>query len=175
MQSLNPITEARKAEHRKYDEAYKRPNYRMGDARKIDAEQDIRAFFHDHMGETNRLTFLDVGCGRGEMLDFAISVGFVEADGLEVVEALIDNDRISYGEIYAMALADNAYDLVTTFDVLEHIHRADTVKALDELIRVARRGVILTANNRPSTLPTGEDLHINKMPYTRVYPRAIKA
>lgn len=166
MQSLNPINEARKIEHLKYEKAYKLQTYRMGDARKIDAEQDVRAFFHDHQGHMLGLTYLDVGCGRGEMLDLAISIGFSEAKGLEVVETLIDNDRVSYGEIYAMPLADKTYDLVTTFDVLEHIHRADTVKALDELMRVARCGVILTANNRPSMLPSGEDLHINKMSYS---------
>jgi len=164
MQANRETTDARKLEHAKYDQTYLDPNYRMGDARKTDAIQDIQKFFSEH-DAGNFLTMLDVGCGRGEMLEIGREIGFEKCDGIEVVAYLIDNVDVQYGEIYSLPISSNQYDLVTCFDVLEHIHRTDTEAALGELIRVASRAVILTANNRPSFATNGADLHINKMPY----------
>jgi SAM-dependent methyltransferase len=158
------VLAARQFEHAKYVNCYQDPNYRMGDGRKADAIQDIQKFFEDHPGEY--LAMLDVGCGRGEVLDIGEGIGFDLVRGLEVCGFLIDGHRVRYGEIYDMPDLKNDFDLVTCFDVLEHIHRFDTEVALDELLRVASRSVILTANNRPSVNKQGEDLHINKMPYT---------
>jgi hypothetical protein len=50
-------------------------------------------------------------------------------------------------------------------DVIEHLIPGDDERACRELGRVARRHIIVTANNRPSMRHIGEDLHINKRPH----------
>ena len=52
----------------KYISAYKYPEYRMGDLRKASAQGLL-------MAAPSRESFLDIGCGRGEMLDYAKEKG----------------------------------------------------------------------------------------------------
>ena len=51
-------------------------------------------------------------------------------------------DRIQDGDIHNIQFDDNAFDIVTSNAVIEHIQ--DPVKAVNELFRVARRGCVIT-------------------------------
>jgi hypothetical protein len=55
--------------------------------------------------------------------------------------------------------------VVSLFDVIEHLIPGDDELACRELARVAKRHILITANNRPSFNKAGDDLHINKRPY----------
>lgn len=148
----------REAEHAKYRAAYRQPKYRMSGARMEDAVRDLADL-------PCRGSYLDVGCGRGEMLRHALQLGYLPAHGAEVVDDLIDGVTVVRGEAHALPFTDAAFDVVSLFDVIEHLPVGDDELACQELRRVARRFVLLTANNRPSKLKTGEDLHINIRPY----------
>jgi len=151
-------TLARSAEHAKYVRAYASPRYAMGAARMADARRDLAS-------APLRGAYLDVGCGRGEMLDFAESIGFAPVQGVEVVADLIDGARVVRGEVHDLPLPDKSVDVATMFDVIEHLVPGDDERACRELARVARRRVLLTANNRESKLPDGTELHINRRRY----------
>src|SRR5262245_61808815 len=75
--ALSASTERRAAEHAKYVRAYASANYGMGDARRHSAVADLAAL--------PRGSYLDVGCGRGEMIAEALRLGFIPCDGTEVV------------------------------------------------------------------------------------------
>jgi len=153
------IDDARKAEHDKYLIAYKHPNYRMGKGRMT---ASIAALYDLHA----KGSYLDVGCGRGEMLDIAKQMGYEPVQGTEVIEPLINNDiRICFAPVYNLPFDDNSIDVVTLFDVIEHILPADTERALSELNRVAKKHILLTAANYPSK-SMGIELHINIKEYT---------
>lgn len=141
-------------EHAKYIEAYKGV-YGMGRKRKSKAFDEI-----DKLHETG--SFLDVGCGRGEVMEYALNY-FNPVKGIEVVPYLL-NDDVVFGEIYGIPFDDNSFDVVTCFDVLEHILPEDTIISLKELNRVYRKAMILSAANYESYC-NGIDLHINKRPY----------
>jgi len=145
-------------EHRKYEAAYKIPNYHMGGARMTDACAALSSL-------PVRGSYLDVGCGRGEMLDFAEQNGFSSVSGVEIVPALIDGNRVVRGEVHDLPFPDLSFAVVTMFDVIEHLIPGDDELACRELDRVASRHIILTANNRPSKNAIGEELHINKRDY----------
>lgn len=151
---------ARKAEYKKYADAYKGV-YGMGKARRLAAFAVI-----DSIEQTGN--FLDVGCGRGEVLGYAKFKGFDPVCGVEVVEDLlseIDEIKVVYGESHSLPFEDNTFDVVTCFDMIEHVLPQDTVLSLNELDRVSRHSVILSAANYPSWC-NGIDLHINKRPYS---------
>lgn len=150
----------RAKEHQKYSDIYARmPEYRMGGVRKQDAKEDLETL------ATGSL--LDVGCGRGEVLDLADEIGLHPVCGIEVVEHLCDGKRVIHGMLPNLPIKDAAFDHVTCFDVLEHLPPGDETPALYELKRVARRTVIVTANNRQSRDPqTGANLHINIREYS---------
>ena len=150
--------EARAIERDKYVDAYNNPSYGMGAAR-------FRASSSALADLPLRSTLLDVGCGRGEMLDFAHRLGF-EVRGCEVVPALIDNQRVIFGEAHALPFGADSFDVVTLWDVIEHLRPDDTAQVLAELARVARKHVLITAANYSSRAhPGGPELHINRRDY----------
>ena len=127
----------RSAEVEKYRIAYDRPGYRMGHRRLVESRHFLSQLPH-------RGAYLDVGCGRREMMKAAEGLGFVEVRGLEVVDDLVDMESVFYGCAHANPFGDNAFDIVTMFDVIEHLLPGDDEAACRELARVASRDVILT-------------------------------
>lgn len=133
-------------------------SYRMGDRRMADAIRHLTAL-------PTRGAYLDVGCGRGEMLGRAAALGFAPVKGTEIVPALLDGERIVRGEVHALPFADKSFDVVTMLDVIEHLIPCDDELACRELARVARAYVLITANNHASFNSAGDDLHIIRRPY----------
>lgn len=162
MTEINNADREREAD--KYKHVYATlPDYRMGDLRAMDARRDVAWSY-----EAGARSLLDVGCGRGEMLDYAASLGFELVAGAEQVPELC-NDRVTecrIDELWEQCPADT-YDLVTSFDVLEHLLPGDEIALIVSAGHIARSHIVLTANNRPSVDPTtGADLHINIKTYT---------
>ncbi|MPZ58443.1 MAG: methyltransferase domain-containing protein [Rhizobiales bacterium] len=153
------MSERRAAEHAKYARAYGlNPDYRMGRSRMEDAVRDLSAL-------RSRGSYLDVSCGRGEMLAHARRLGFAPVHGTEIVRELIDGTNVVRAEVHALPFAGKSVDVVSMLDVIEHLLPGDDEAACRELDRVAHRHVLVTANNRPSFNKSGDDLHINKRPY----------
>ena len=90
----------------------------MGDARLRDARSDMV-----FAAEQGCWTHLDVGCGRGEMLDYGKELGML-GSGVEIVPELVARreDVVCGGAAEIVELfGRNTFDLVTCFDVLEHL------------------------------------------------------
>jgi len=139
-------------EYEKYDRAYRTPSYRMGNNRKKAAQKAIK-----DLGFQG--SYLDVACGRGEMVSFAKELGFCPAIGVDVVDSLM-NESVIYGEAHNLPFNDDEFDVVTSFDAFEHFLPEDTQLALSEINRVSTRAVILCIALTPS-MNMKETLHIN--------------
>lgn len=129
---------AQQAEIAKYAEVYRRPDYRMGATRYMNAAIDLRQL-------PVRGGLLDVGCGRGEILRLAEELGFRPVRGAEVVPELIDGHRVVHGLAWELPFGDAEFDVVTMFDVIEHLLHEDQAAALKELERVAHHAILITA------------------------------
>ncbi len=87
------------------------------------------------------LKILDVGCGTGANLEMLSQFG--EAEGVDVsAEALAfcrarGLENVKEGEAEHLPYEDNAFDLVTGLDVVEHLD--DDLAGLKEMRRVVRR------------------------------------
>ncbi len=154
---LNPIVD-RLHEQEKYTRAYEAPNYKMGLKRKADAVRDLSRI-------PQRGAYLDVSCGKGEMLTEAEKMGFRPVQGTEIVPALIDGTRVVRAEVHALPFTDKSFDVASLLDVIEHLIPGDDRMACAELQRVARKYILITANNRDSFNHLKQQLHINKRPY----------
>ncbi len=139
----------------KYEMCYERSEYKMGPQRRIYVAEDIATM-------ERGLTYLDVGCGRGEALDFARDRG-IHAQGIETVPALCDGSRVLHGDICNLPFEDDSFDYVSCYDVLEHLPPGEEQAALDELKRVCLGVCFISTNDRPSFID-GVDLHVNKRP-----------
>lgn len=100
-------------------------------------------------------TMLDAGCGEGFVADaFLKAMPDVHITGFDVLDdsvklAQLRNPRASFavGDIYNIAFADDSFDVVYCFEVLEHLHEPD--RALSELARVASKHVVLSVPHEP--------------------------
>lgn len=98
---------------------------------------------------------LDVGCGTGDLVSILRTYG-IDAYGVEISEHALEladksvRPFLKHGNIVKLPYKNNEFDLVLTFDVLEHLERSTIKKAIDESIRVSRKFVmhkIFTSEN----------------------------
>lgn len=109
-----------------------------------------------------RGSYLDVGCGKGQMLEYAREIGFSPTVGVD--HAALKLSLFSVAGVHALPFRDKSFDVAVCFDVLEHLIPGDDELCCRELARVARKHVLVSASNAKSVYD-GWDLHINKRDY----------
>lgn len=91
---------------------------------------------------------LDVGCAKGFLVKSLNNLG-VDSFGIDPSDyALLEapeeiKDKLSLGVAQSIDFKDNSFDLVTCFDVMEHIAEKDVYKSLKEMLRVTNKWLIL--------------------------------
>lgn len=97
-----------------------------------------------HPGET----VLDVGCNSGYFADFLPHAA--EVHGVDLSPELVEKARLKLASAQIapaeqLPFPDGSVDVVTMAGVIEYVH--DPVAVLRELLRVARRVVVLEVNH----------------------------
>lgn len=116
--------------------------------------------FHDRIAalvkSQHPASILDVGCGEGFLsAHLHESMPDVSFTGIDASAGAIDFARDEFGnvglfevgDIFNLRFADNSIDVVICSEVLEHLE--DPGSALKELMRVARRAVVLSVPLEP--------------------------
>lgn len=105
-------------------------------------------------------TVLDVGCGRGHLLEAYRAAGY-EVTGADLVNNL-DDSSIPFitGSVERLPLPDNAYDVVLCSHTLEHV--INLGQAIRELKRVAKQLIVCVPKQRYYYYTM--DLHIQFFP-----------
>lgn len=139
---------------RVYHVCYKDPAYGLQGARLARVTHDVESI-------PAGATYLDVACGRGEMVQLARERGVV-AQGLEFVPALCGG-AVLYADLLTIPFGDRSTDYVSCYDAVEHLEPETVDRALDELFRVTRRVLFLTTNDKRS-VHKGVELHLTREP-----------
>lgn len=93
-------------------------------------------------------TALDVGCAKGFLVK-ALSELDIKARGIDISEYAIENAHpdvrrmVKLGDVTKLPYKDAEFDVVTCFDVMEHIPTKDATKALKEMLRVAKKHIVV--------------------------------
>lgn len=151
------IDKRREFEVQRYVKEYaKTESYGMHETYRFhDAMKDI-----DAAVEAGCKTHLDIGCGRGEMVKYAIGKG-LRSTGMDP----------ALGPIFARvdqmkdAFVTDEFDLVTCYDVIEHLLPGDDVICLIQAARLATKRIAITIE--PSTAGGRDEhgfFHINVRP-----------
>jgi SAM-dependent methyltransferase len=107
----------------------------------------IRRFFARRGVETRKLQYLDVGCGKGELLRL-LSTDFGQVAGCDVSQGMMETLVQEAPEIEArrqesplrIPYADGAFDFVTAVCVYHHVPLRDRDALTNEIRRVLKPG-----------------------------------
>jgi len=101
-------------------------------------EQFINKFFP----ENRSIKILDLGCGHGLFLHTCNRLGYTNSEGIDQSEELLEYGRREFklknlqkgdAETYLKTKPDNTYDVITAFNIIEHV-RKEEVERLLQLI-----------------------------------------
>lgn len=109
---------------------------------------------------------LDVGCGRGYLLDqLIVEFPHLQVHGCDIQpEKAYQKRRFSYTQarVEMLPFKDRQFDLVICAHTLEHI--PNLFQAIDELVRITNKQLIIIVPRQRPYLYTF-DTHINFFPY----------
>lgn len=93
----------------------------------------------------NEIRILDIGCSRGQFIEFASRLGF-DAEGVEpaphvAAAAQADGLKVRQGLLEEQRFPDAAFDALTLFEVIEHLKEPPML--LTECHRVLKPGGVL--------------------------------
>ena len=151
-------------EHEKYDRIY-------GDDLRYDNTGELYGSICHAMKVINFIdglsfdTILDIGCGRGqfeqELLKRGKEVSACDISGVVIdkLRAQIPDANFDCASMDDLPYGDSAFDLVTSFEVLEHIPEDLLDESLSELARVSK-GDVVTSVAWHEDLKWGMHLHV---------------
>src|SRR5262245_42845163 len=107
--------------------------------------------------EAPTLSVLEAACGSANDYRFLHAYGlarFMDYSGFDLSEANIANARDMFpqvdfrcGNVFEIPRGDASVDFMLVFDLFEHLSLGGLDGALDEVFRVARRGLVLNFFN----------------------------
>lgn len=120
----------------------------------------------------NPETVLDIGCGKGNLVLWLRRLG-VKAYGVDISNYALENAHkpikkyLSKAGIADLPFENSGFDLVVTFNLLEHINEKDLPRAIDESRRVAKRWVlhkIWGTSRFEQRFPVSDPTHVTVKP-----------
>jgi len=118
----------------------------------------LRGFFKKLNGLLDIVAFetvYDAGCGCGYVTEFVqqkypatvIDAMDIDEDKLAQAKKRCPGVNFLSGDIYTTECESNSFDLVISSEVLEHLE--NPMEALNELIRISKRYVLVSIPNEP--------------------------
>lgn len=154
-----------------YDDEYFNKNWRSeGNSYAIETRRSIEGRNPALIKEVFQpKKVLDMGCGPGALMYFLHELG-VDCDGVDGSPHIREmappevRDRIAVALATESGKPDNAYDLVISREVLEHLTVLEVRRAVEEMCRVSSRFIYLTTRYHPnpeSLLDVTNEFHVD--------------
>lgn len=114
-----------------------------------DRSEALRLLLERHVSDPASCSVLEIGCNAGRNLECLRNSGFGQLAGVEISRSALDSLRRAYPQLAANAelhegpveqvlpSLDQAYDVVFTMAVLEHLH-PESEHVFAEMVRVSK-------------------------------------
>ncbi len=122
---------------------------------------------------------LDVGCAYGFTVAKLRSLGF-DAWGIDISNYALSKaskevrEFLTYASVCDMKVMDKPFDFIYSSGVLEHIPKKDLDKAISEIVRVGKRGLIgVSCLDDKTTHDNDDETHeviLNKSEWQAMFP-----
>ena len=117
----------------------------------------------EHVPDFSAARFIDLGSGRGEWLEVIRANGATDYVGVDLNDVQNDFARTrghqaitQDGVAYLASLENESIDVITAFQLIEHLPMSSLMQLLEQSFRVLRKGgVILFETPNPQTLMVG--------------------
>ena len=108
----------------------------------------LRNLITRHFPPNRNLRILDLGCGSGALLYFLNEAGYKNLSGIDnsseqIKEtAKIDFADVTCGDVFGLleSAANESYDVIAAFDVIEHLTKPELLRFADEIYRTLAPG-----------------------------------
>jgi ubiquinone/menaquinone biosynthesis C-methylase UbiE len=105
---------------------------------------------------------VDIGCGQNQMIVELRERGMVKATGVDFACPLADE---LCDITVKTKFKDDEFDVLTSFDMMEHLHPDDVDGAIEEMKRISKRFVMTISSRASNALGMkGEQLHLIMKP-----------
>jgi SAM-dependent methyltransferase len=139
-----------------YDTEYFTGEWRAeGNSYSLETRRQIEARNPQMIKEVFQPTrVLDLGCGPGALMHLLWELG-VDVEGIDFAESSRRlatpevRDRITLGSTDQALLPDNAFDLVISREVLEHLTVFQVKKTVENMVRMSSRFIYCTTRFHP--------------------------
>lgn len=112
--------------------------------------------------KTDYRSVLDIGCSAGGSLTLLTDENRqaygVDVSQIAVSKAVLRDLQVTRASATNLPFEDNAFDLVVSADVFEHLHEDDAPRAAAEAIRVARRFIFMKIAEHEDVTQRWKDL-----------------
>lgn len=130
-------------------------------------------FYEFLFKQNNFNSILDIGCGNGSFLSLCKSKGLERCAGTDIITLDLGivkkEENIEYYNIPASELSfnNNEFDIVTSFECLEHVHEDEVDATLDNMFKFTSNFLCLSIAHRESGEKTkdGRNLHLTVHPW----------
>ena len=126
----------------------------------------INQIIQRHFPAKKDAQILDLGCGYGAFIYFAIQAGYQNIHGVDTSPEQVKAGQqlgipnIKLGNLLDVLRAqpDNSHDVVMAFDIIEHFYKDEILAIVDEVRRILKPGAAFIIHT-----PNGESPFASKM------------
>jgi len=123
---------------------------------------------------------LDFGCGNGTLLSVAQNLGYTDLTGVERAKGQLERAAICTraklhlgdGVAFLLGCADETFDVIIAFDVIEHLTRPEILQTCRQMARTLKPGGILLLHVPNGASPYCGDILWGDITHEMAFTRA---